>query len=110
MQDGTAIAYGFDAPTGGFFFQLYVDDPEANYNELDFKNSLTLTALVDALALYNIVVPKQDLIKEFIKTEKPTPLQINVGKMFGKDVIDMLSKVGLDIMENYSLFLPSGEP
>jgi len=100
--DNTLLAYGIDLPTGGFFWQITGNDDEL----LDDGDGLTLTELTSSLAKFSIDIPIKELIDEFMNAEKPTPLQINVGKMFNKDIISMLSNVGLDLMENYTYFLP----
>jgi hypothetical protein len=99
--DGTLLAYGFDAPTGGYFWQLTNIDNEI----VDSGNGLVLSQLVGVLGTTR-VLSIDVLVREFIMAEKPTPLQINIGNMFGKDVVSMLSDVGLDLMENFHMFLP----
>jgi hypothetical protein len=99
--DGSLLAYGFDAPTGGYFWQLTNTENEI----VDEGNGLVLSQLMGTLGTTE-TLSVDDLIREFIVAEKPTPLQINIGKMFGIDVVAMLSDVGLDLMENFNMFLP----
>jgi hypothetical protein len=98
--DGNLLTYGFDAPTGGYFWQLINSEKE----EIDGAQGLLLSQLAGTLGASFIQV--EDLIRDFRRAEEPTPLQINVGKMFGRDVGKMLELVELDLMENFHMFLP----
>jgi hypothetical protein len=102
MVNAKTLMYGFDAPTGGFFWNLINNSNE----ELSgAEDGLTLTQLKDSMmGNFSIEISSNEMIEDFTKAEPPSVLQINVGKMFGKDIISMLNKVGEDIDTNY-LFL-----
>jgi hypothetical protein len=94
--DRTVVAYGFDAPTGGYFWQHYND-----VEELDSRDGLTLTqlehALVKRLGVTLTEERYEKLLGDFYTEDEPTPLQVNVGLMLGKNIIRMLRHVKKDV-------------
>jgi hypothetical protein len=101
LRTNTYIAYGFDSPTGGFFFQELNDEDD----EIDGKDGLTLSELFLYFKENGIDVDEKQLVKDFENAELPTNLQLNVGKMFGKNITDMLLNVYFDITENWAEYL-----
>jgi hypothetical protein len=106
LGNGDNVSYGFDAPTGGFFYQHFSKE----YGEdaiLDEDDGLTMTSLCKVLGLrYKILYNSSDLVKDFYVSAKPSALQYNVGKMFGRDTYSMLIEVERDIIENFSEYIP----
>lgn len=97
-KDGTVFAFGFDAPTGGYFWQLIKDDEEINS-----ASGILLSELVDSFPEVSTAI--SDLVKDVAFSPKPTPLQINIGKMFGKDIIESLNNVSIDLFANFKDFV-----
>ena len=92
---GNEVMYGLDKPTGGYFWQE-VDKKDKEL--LCYAQGLSLTELLDYLDInYNGLIPLTDLINDFLIEENPSPLQINVGKMFGKDISHKLEHVKEDV-------------
>ena len=88
------VMYGLDKPTGGYFYQELDDKGEL----LAYESGLSLTELLDYLdANYDGAIPLAGLIKDFLEEDDPTPLQINVGKMFGTDIMHRLEHVKEDV-------------
>ena len=95
------IMYGLDKPTGGYYWQKFDDED----NVLSEADGLTLTELLDYLEDKETAIPLTELIKDFLEEDEPTPLQINVGKMFGKDIVRSLESVKEDVnnqMDSYA--------
>ncbi len=107
-NEGRALLYGLDKPTGGYFFTEFWKDEEIVDNEevKNSKDALTLTELVTIFIveykyeLSNLEVSK--LSVEWDKKQDPAPLQYQINKMFGKDLMVMLQRVDFDITTNYS--------
>jgi hypothetical protein len=93
--------YGLDKATGGYFWQEYTLDDEETITE---KDGLSLTTLViDLMNMFNFRVHKRMLIDDFASEKYPTILQINVGKMFNKNIVGMLEEVESDVTRNMIL-------
>ena len=92
------IVYGLDKPTGGFFWQEFTSDDEEVVAERDGLSLTTL--LADLKNKFSIEPNIQMLIDEFTNERYPTILQINVGKMFNKDIPSMLEEVENDVTSN----------
>jgi hypothetical protein len=104
LDNGNVFVYGLDKPTGGFFWQE-LDAREED--ELAANDGLTLSQLQNVLdrkfiVSYNLAV----LVQDFYRAEKPSHLQVNVGKMFGKDIHGMLQEAERDIIRNFKFYIP----
>ena len=101
-------SYGYDAPTGGYFMQIFYTDEEIDqlqvpYEEMYFdRMGLTLTELVKYLDRANIDYDLKKLINDYYVSGEPTPLQQVVGVILGYSTMDMLGEVAKDITENWS--------
>ena len=100
------VLYGFDAPTGGFFYTEFLREDELE--ELDapdetnsHKDGMTLTDFLSEVKKFEIEIPVNVLLRDFFQATPPTPLQVKIGRMFGKDILSMLDDVVKDIRENY---------
>jgi len=88
------VMYGLDKPTGGYFWQELDEKGEL----ICHSQGLSLTDLLDYLDTnYDGLIPLAGLIKDFLDEADPTPLQINVGKMFGTDIMRKLEHVKEDV-------------
>lgn len=108
LDNGRLVLYGFDAPTGGFFWtEFHTDDEyEASGEEVcRMSDGLTLTELLRDLErefFSTSLELKAKLVHQYTEDGTyPTPLQIKVGGMFGRDIIAMLEVVDADIMKNH---------
>ena len=104
-ESGREVLYGLDEPTGGFFFtEFFLDeeiDIENDYDVASSKDGLTLTELVKELNNLNVEYFVELLLNDYKHFQNPSPLQIHVGKMFGRDVLAMLERVHQDMQLNY---------
>lgn len=98
LNNDNEFLYGFDAPTGGFFYSIIDKEDE----EIDGNDGLTLTELNATFVKYYIKGATEKLVSDFEKLEKPSNLQTSVAKLFGKNVEKMLEDVRKDIVKNWS--------
>lgn len=85
--DGRVIHYGLDKPTGGFFWQELDSDDD----EIAGKDGMTFSDL-------KIAVPEvKDIRSDWDVEKQPTPQQINVGLMFGTNIVKLLLKCKDDL-------------
>lgn len=102
------ILYGYDAPTGGFFFSEFYNSKEFDWEEdnddyVTGKEGLVLSELVCWIKLwYNFDVDVNLMIEQLKEEKYPSPLQINIGVKFGKNIPEMLDRVISDLQESYS--------
>lgn len=115
LPNGRELIYGFDAPTGGYFWtEFYRSDELPEYDPswgadmkdeevVKSRDGITLSELVLDLGFSSPL--NQDnvahLLNDFQNHNPPADLQIKVGFMFGKDIISMLGKVYQDIETNF---------
>jgi hypothetical protein len=98
--NGNEVMYGLSKSAGGYFWQEFTPEEEV----ITEKDSLSLTTLIaDLESKFGINVNIQMLIDDFINERYPTILQINVGKMFNKDIVSMLKEVESDVTRNMIL-------
>lgn len=102
------VLYGLDKPTGGYFFTEFFTDEEmeeGRSNETKQNESgLTLTELHNALwDEYKFLVSDDTLASDYLIDPYPTPLQFNINKMFGRDLLNMLEKTKNNLVENYGI-------
>ena len=91
------ISYGLSKSTGGYFWQEFTPEEEIIIE----KDGLSLTTLIaDLEAKFDINVNIQMLIDDFLSERYPTILQMNIGKMFNKDISSMLEEVENDVTRN----------
>jgi hypothetical protein len=91
---GNQVIYGLDKPTGGYFWQ----EIDAMGKIWDAKQGLGLTDLLTYLrANYDGIIPFTDLMKDFLREDEPTPLQIFNAEQFGNDIVKMLENVKEDV-------------
>lgn len=95
LNNDNILLYGFDAPTGGFFYSECDKDDE----ELFSEDGLTLTELISKCKNYKIEIPKNRMIKDFYMSDNPSELQKKIALMFNKNLDNMLDKVREDIEE-----------
>lgn len=106
-ENNREVLYGFDAPTGGFFWtEFYTEDEYklTGQEAMRAVNGLTLTELLRDLER-EFFTPslnmKKKLIHQYTQAPRPTPLQIKIGKMFGKNIITLLKAVDADMTKNH---------
>jgi hypothetical protein len=93
-KNDNKILYGLDKPTGGYFWQ----EIDAANNLLNAEQGLGLTDLITYLKTnFDGIIPFTNLMKDFLREDDPTPLQIFVGFQFGKDIKKMLEHVKEDV-------------
>jgi len=101
----TDIAYGLDAPTGGFYYDIWKPGSNRERSADVGELGLTLTELKAqveeklGLPFFNEFL-LDILIKDFIQCEVPTPLQFQMNKMMGIDLKSRLTRV-LHDMDNF---------
>ena len=105
---GRLVHFGLDKPTGGYFFNEFLNDSEIKGENEELASSgqaLTLTELEKELAgRFSYVVHSDilyDLVNDFVHAQNPTPLQMNVGRMFGHDLEEELNRVLLDLRKRF---------
>lgn len=107
LENGRELLYGFDGPTGGFFYtEFYTAEEKPNNvgEVVSEEDSMTLSALLEKLFSYNIITPNlitHQLLNQYKNAEEPTPSQVAVGKIFGEDILQSLDTVRKDIQNNF---------
>jgi hypothetical protein len=95
-NDNNLFLYGFDAPTGGFFYSVL----DENEDEIAGDDGLTLTELSVVFLKYKVRMPMDTLLLDFNNAQEPAEIQIQIARLFGKDIKQMLQRVRKD-MEGY---------
>lgn len=101
---GRKILFGYDAPTGGFFYTEFLRDDEIESEENDVasqSDGLTLTNLLEYLKILGVVPETNLLVADYLTADYPTLLQISIGKMFGKNIEKLLQECARDISDKY---------
>ena len=105
LENGRILRYGLSKATGGFFWQIFFTNEEIEEFESDSeifseRDGLSLTGLIaDSDSFGNMFDSVRELINDWFSEPYPTGLQINVGKMFNKDIRSMLAEVGFDVIK-----------
>ena len=101
-ENGNVFLYGFDAPTGGFFY-IEMDTDEGCLHDDD---GITLSNLLSFSRKYNVEIYNiHELIMDYVTSSPPTKLQVNVANLFKKEIFSMLDDVATDINENFTNYL-----
>ena len=109
LIDDTLFVYGVDLCTGGFFYQ-YLDpvlgQAEDNDGLVDERDALTLSALLKvAKEKYDLVIAPKELVSDYLRAEKPSPMQYNVNTMFGIDLKKRLIFLDEDMFANFGEYM-----
>jgi hypothetical protein len=90
---GRLVHFGLDKPTGGYFFNEFLNDSEIKSENDELAStgqSLTFTELEKELGerFSYVIYPDvlYNLVNDFVHVQNPTHLQMNVGKIFGHDL------------------------
>src|ERR1035437_2804949 len=97
------VLYGLDKATGGYFFTEFLKDEEIIDDEVkESQDGLVLSELkrifVEKYKKYFTGFEIKILLDEWETSDNPTPMQFQVNKMFGKDLIAMLWNVQEDLI------------
>lgn len=96
LNNGKQLLFGFDAPTGGFFYSEFSIGENGDEKEVG-HDGLTLTELIEKYDVLKLSIGK--LIVDYLNAEHPTQLQMYVASMFNKNLDQMLSRVDKDIQQ-----------
>jgi hypothetical protein len=99
LNNDNLILYGFDAPTGGYYFTILDNDDR----EVFSNDGILLTKLLFFLKGNNVNnVNINCLIDDFYNAKRPLPLQIFIMKAFNKDVEKMLESCKINIASQFN--------
>jgi len=104
LSNKREVLFGLDKPLGGYFLTIFFTNDEITDDEHDLfleKDGLTLTQLVSLLDQYEILFSQKSLINDYFVSDEPTPMQLKISKMFGRDVVKLLKICGEDIKNNW---------
>lgn len=97
--------YGSDKPTGGFFYTEFYLDSEIGDDDNDVvitKSALTISEIINELKEnqgYVLSVGEiHEIISDWTREPDPTPLQHNIGKMFGYNLSEQLKRTESSIL------------
>lgn len=99
LKNDREFLYGFDAPTGGFFYSESDDE-----REWQSDNGLTLTELINNCKRFGIKISESQMIKDYNVAGDPTPLQKSISLMFGKNLDKMLTNVRKDMKKYVGVY------
>lgn len=107
--NGNEVHYGYDAPTGGYFVNELVNPAKTEDDQVVIMQvGMLLSELLIFLKQnYKFEPDRKQLIKDWQEAEAPTPLQRQIGVMFGRgDPEENINRVS---NEMYSLWLQKEE-
>jgi hypothetical protein len=104
LKNKRQVIYGLDMPTGGYFVTVFYRKDEIKDEDHDTafsRDALTLTELNKWLKDFEVPHDLCILATDYFMSEPPTPLQLNVSSMFGKDIHELLMTCKNDLEENW---------
>ena len=93
------VLYGSDKPTGGFFYTEFYRDDEIGDEDSDVvitKSALTINEIISELKENQGYILSEEeidnILNDWTTETEPTPLQHNIGKMFGHNLSEQLER------------------
>ena len=93
------VLFGSDKPTGGFFYTEFYRDDEIEDEDGDVvitKSALTINEIISELKENQGYILSEEeidnILNDWVNEPEPTPLQHNIGKMFGFNLSEQLER------------------